>query len=143
MCPHCQDYTDSDGKCYTPGCANQRTEEAVATKRKPRARLNKTSPRKRKELRETKAIREIKPGEQCELCPRPAQETHEIAGGTGRHRSVYDRRGQLRLCRTCHTRNQSIDPADPIANKCRAMVLAVNSAKGFQRVSLESVKELL
>lgn len=134
-----------NGHCRTPGCPNTlppRTVSAVVAN-KPRKPLSKKSARKRREEKETKPIREIKSGEKCELCHDLATETHEIAGGSARHNSVYDRRGQIRVCRSCHETIQGIPCELQIALKVDAMIAAINEAWGCVKVSSEDVRKAL
>lgn len=143
-CKDCQSFTDASGKCYDKYCTNFRGEQQAATKSKPRTPIRKKSARKRKEEKETKAIRKPLPGERCELCNGSnSVSTHEIPAGSHRHRAVYDRRCQLRLCRSCHEDLQSIPYELQICFKIESMVASINEAVGSTAVSLESVREAL
>lgn len=134
-----------NGHCSTPGCSNKAPERVpTVTKQKPRTQLRKQSKRKRREVKETKAIRAVAAGEQCELCcSTHAVATHEIPAGSHRHKAVYDRRCQLRVCVRCHQHIQSLPFAVQIAMKVKAMVAGINAVHGSIAVTAEDVKEAL
>lgn len=104
--------------------------------------LNKISSKKRKELRETDAIRHAYLAAElpCECCfRRPADDPHEIPSGSGRHRAVYQPNAILFLCRECHFNLQGKPPAEQIAVKVRAMVRVHNECRGCNAVSTNKV----
>lgn len=144
MCPICQSHTDAQGRCWDKECANARPpEERKPGARRARTPLKKQSAKKRKEVRETNAIRKIEPGEQCELCQDNASETHEICGGAHRQRAVRDRRAQIRVCRSCHDHIQGLPYELQLVLLLESKIAGINECVGRVAVDLESVKECL
>lgn len=142
----CGETITLNGHCRTPGCPNVLPSRSVyeVAKPKPRTKLRRMSSKKRKELKETKPIREVAAGERCEICNgTKGVSTHEIPAGSHRHRAVYDRRCQMRLCQSCHECLQGLPYDSQIAFKIDAMIAGINEAHGSVAVTTESVKESL
>lgn len=136
-CPKCGGLEAHGGSCWTRGCSEYVRNRQQPAPRKP---LRKKSGRKRNEESETHKIRQVR-NEQCELCEDDASETHEICGGSHRHRAVYFRAAQLRLCRACHSLAQGEGYARQIARAMLAKVNAVNHCHGSVAVQVEDVIE--
>lgn len=147
-CPECEEPNLIQGKCSTPDCPNRRTLPEPGADR-PKTKLKRTpmrkkSAKKRKEEKETKAIRRLRPGERCELCNGTnAVSTHEVPAGSHRHRAVYDRRCQMRVCIDCHKHIQGLSYTMQIVLKIEAMMAGINEATGRVAVTLEEIRDSL
>lgn len=146
-CKECGGLLNAWDNCFTAGCPNTivpQSHPGYPKGKGPRTPIKKQSARKKKEIRETKDIRKVLPGERCEICNGNNKIcTHEIPAGSHRHKAVYDRRCQLRLCVDCHRELQSMSYVGQLWALVRAKIAGINEAVGSIAVSVEDVRKIL
>lgn len=110
-----------------------------------RTPIKRISDKKRKEIRETMAIRKVHDGEICDVlgCNNLAEECHEITAGAYRHKAVYERLVQMHLCEECHRQLQGRPYAEQVAVLVHAHIAAVNRCCSREAIDVEDVIEQL
>ncbi len=150
-CNECQDYEDSNGKCYTRWCSNFR-ENSKKNQNRPQSRspIARQSKSYRKRHQTTTAMRHgpIDLGQVCdhEGCQRRASDPHEITAGPHKSAAMRNVRAMMWLCREHHTYYQSTPYAFQAAAVVRSTVNAINDCvrgKSGKVVSVEEVIEKL